>query len=746
MGPSIRSCSIVVFVCMLLTGCKINVSVLGEGQISVLTPDIASCASAPGDLCLNAGYNQAVELRAIPARGYVFVGWSGACSGVATCTLHSLGDRHVVAVFRTEDTFGFPMIPAMRNLDDFFFSGPWPSDLRRRNNGTLDFTDYPVGNGLLAKSARAEASRQTGFARNGSLYIPLLNRFEQSLDNESVAFYYSDIIPSYLQLVNLSPDSPHYLERIPVQSTLHTSDNVKSTSLLQIIPKTGYVLDANTTYGMVLFAGSPWIIKSRHMQDIIDNGANGLQGEHWNRIRAFVNEHTTFTANEVAAFSVFTTQPENPDYPAIKKFVDDQQHSRYATTYRTDVTTAYDCSDNNPFSRHTRLREYRIHLPYVLTGKPPYLLTGGRLSKNAEDHIVAGANPIETRMIITLPCTASDADSPVPVEIHALPTDYEFEEYWGEYLSLTERREPDQNVIRVFVAAPHTLGRTYLMGYQSLNLITELTGSEPEELAVFLGDFNPFNIAAIEPQYMQYAMEILYVKSALKQMALWGQEEQQWLDEYGASFLPHYADFSNAHPNLDNITLVGTSLGGLSALHANAIDPTHTNLILNYMPRPNAWHINDVWEYLDSWLSESAKDALAKLLGVEFPVAAGDPLLGLVQTAIDSVDPANLVSATRDQNTLLVLAEYANTLHGGHAAYSIASVFEQQVGISARWSSDWEGIDYPIERYLENALRPVEIPVTGTPLRVVIPQWNEEWSLLSFSTQVQSGEGFRWQK
>lgn len=127
MGPSIRSCSIVVFVCLLLTGCKINVSVLGEGQISVLTPDIASCASAPGDLCLNAGYNQAVELRAIPARGYVFVGWSGACSGVATCTLHSLGDRHVVAVFRTEDTFGFPMIPAMRNLDDFFFSGPGPA-------------------------------------------------------------------------------------------------------------------------------------------------------------------------------------------------------------------------------------------------------------------------------------------------------------------------------------------------------------------------------------------------------------------------------------------------------------------------------------------------------------------------------------------------------------------------------------------------------------------------------------------
>lgn len=750
--PSHRSLSISILLCLLLTGCKVNVSVLGQGSVNVITANIPACAAAAPDLCLNAGYNRAVELQALPAEGYLFAGWAGDCSGTGNCTVRTLGDRHAVAVFRKAERPGVAITPLMRYIDDFFFSGPWPSDIRRKKDGTLDLDDYPVGKGAFPSSAKNQASRQHGFARNGSLYIPLENQLTPDFSDEPYTVFTHGNPQETIQLVNLDTSSPQYLRRIPLRIRLTTSNRLETGAMLQLEPELGHTLQAGATYGIVMFAGPTGtyfpltFAGSNRMQSIIDQGAQGLLGQHWQQVQAFVTQHTPFTPADVAAFSVFTTQTGNPDYAAVKEFID-AQNLEMDINIRLWGTYGYPaCPNHDPDSTSVTLRHYNAALPNILSGKPPYLLSGGKLNRNSGGLIEATDTPVHTDIVIALPCAAPAANEKRPVEIHSLPTAYEIDEYWLEYLSVHSEAAGTNKAIRVFIAAPHTNGRIYSSGYQSLDLLTRLTGIESEELAIVLGDFNPFNMGAIEPQYLQYAMEILYVKAALRQIYDWGIEEQAWLDplEYEFGGTPQFIDFSNAHPDFNDITLVGTSLGGLSTLHANAIDPTHRNLVLSYMPRPSAWHINDLWDYLDSWLSQDSKKLLANALGVQLPIAPGDPLLGLLQTAIDRIDPNSLIEHTRHQNTLLVLAEFDNALHGRHASYSVASAIDRQFGLIPLWRPSWGESDFPFRDYVRLPLQPTEYSVRQRPARVLLPLPFAENSVLSFSTQMRAGNGFTW--
>lgn len=306
----------------------------------------------------------------------------------------------------------------------------------------------------------------------------------------------------------------------------------------------------------------------------------------------------------------------------------------------------------------------------------------------------------------------------------------------------------DPKAVRVFIAAPHTPERSYASGYQSLSLITRLVDVSPQELAVALADFNPFNIGSIEPQYLQGAMEILYVKKLLGQMYEWGQREKDLLENGGGAipasywFEPIFMDFMEASPDLNDITLVGTSLGALTSLHANAIDSSHKNLVVSYMPRPNASHINNLWDFLDNWMSESNKAVLGKLLGITFPVALNDPFLGLLQTAIDGIDSNNLIEFTRNQNTLLVLGEFDNTLHGGEASYSVASAIDQQFGITPVWATWWPDANYPFYDYMRSPAEPPDVPIMGNPIRVALPRYHAFKSVLTFSSQIRAGNGF----
>ena len=73
----------------------LTVSASGSGTVTS-SPSGISC---PGTCSAAFSYGTVVDLTASPSTGYVFAGWSGACSGTGTCALTMNGVKSVTAVF-----------------------------------------------------------------------------------------------------------------------------------------------------------------------------------------------------------------------------------------------------------------------------------------------------------------------------------------------------------------------------------------------------------------------------------------------------------------------------------------------------------------------------------------------------------------------------------------------------------------------------------------------------------------------
>lgn len=72
----------------------VTVTVKGKGRIS------GGGISCPGTCKATLTSGSKLTLRAAPASGYRFAGWSGACSGLGVCTLHPKAAVKIVATFR----------------------------------------------------------------------------------------------------------------------------------------------------------------------------------------------------------------------------------------------------------------------------------------------------------------------------------------------------------------------------------------------------------------------------------------------------------------------------------------------------------------------------------------------------------------------------------------------------------------------------------------------------------------------
>ncbi len=78
----------------------LTVSVTGSGQVTSNPPGI-DCPSDCNERYIDAA---PVQLQPSPAQGFVFTGWSGACSGTASCNLTITADLTVTATFQQTHT------------------------------------------------------------------------------------------------------------------------------------------------------------------------------------------------------------------------------------------------------------------------------------------------------------------------------------------------------------------------------------------------------------------------------------------------------------------------------------------------------------------------------------------------------------------------------------------------------------------------------------------------------------------
>ena len=718
MGNLIRA-AIAVCCLLLLSACNIDVVTLGEGQVRVLSSNAEPCTGS--DQCLQGGYNRLVELEAIAAEGFVFTGWAGACEGLDTCTVRTLGQKTVVATFKTQ----YSIIPLMNYSDAFFFSGPWPTDLKRKADGRLNLAGYPFKNSLFERAVKRDAAQMNGYSRNDAVYIPIAT---------DIVDWYAEKEPGAwtgFLLVNLSPESPHYLHTIPVIGDLHRDEVLQKDALLRITPDHGYSLDAATTYGLIMLEspiGGPLyrVEKGAAMNRIINGEAEGLLQQHWTLVSDYLTQHTSHSPEEVAAFSIFTTQDVSPNLAKVRSFLaqrDDDAVLDHLLEIRPITNNCSTSASNN----RSDLLELTLRYPFFLQGKPPFLFNGGDLNLDDAGNLQASSTGTEARVIMAMPCGEDIPEQGCPIEVSALETGGSLDLYM-EYGLITE---VNTHAVKFYVPAPYTSDRLYDGGLANLNWLENLLGIEKEWIIFGLGDFNPVNWNAVEPQYLQYASDMIftyYIGTRLSQ-------------HFSTLDNDDFSQRSRVDPN--ELTFSGVSLGAMAAVNANTLYQDNKNLVTMIMPRPSIQHINNIVDgLLADYISGQSLDILEWVLGVEFPVDLNDPTLSMMQTVIDRIDTINHLDYMEHKNVLMGLAEFDEPLHGGEASYLFAEVFDHRFGINPVFYGAKNRRDFPIENYNNSPGYWAGDWISGDPVQLVVPYFEAFAAAQKFPWNMTREDGF----
>jgi enamine deaminase RidA (YjgF/YER057c/UK114 family) len=149
-----------------------------------------------------------------------------------------------------------PPVTALYDLSraSHFFAAPFPSDLLRNAQGTLDLPGFPLGEGLgvpiVAGYVRRFGTSVYGFGTNGAIY----QKFSGPLD-PGLLEPLSRFAPTPRDPVLLVPLGGGAADLVPLTVRFHDSalgDPYLTENLLTVLPRAGHPLRGNTTHAMVV--------------------------------------------------------------------------------------------------------------------------------------------------------------------------------------------------------------------------------------------------------------------------------------------------------------------------------------------------------------------------------------------------------------------------------------------------------------------------------------------------------------
>lgn len=246
-----------------------------------------------------------------------------------------------------------------------YYSLPFPNDVHRKPDGTLDLTGFPTATPIV-DMYRVAAQDLDGFSLNAAMS----SRFSDAIDPTSLPDVSGSLAGSAsVYLVNIDAASPDLGMRTPIAVDFRT-DRTRTIlgNRLVVRPYPGFGLDDGTTYGLVITDR----VKDTHGDSVVadpdfaalraGNGDAAVQAIYQPLFDALGADETA----HVVSAAVFTTQHATFVGPALRAGV-------YGTPQPVGSNLAA-----TPYGNFTLWTGAYV-APNFQTGDPPYMTSGGEI-------------------------------------------------------------------------------------------------------------------------------------------------------------------------------------------------------------------------------------------------------------------------------------------------------------------------------------------------------------------------------
>ncbi len=264
-----------------------------------------------------------------------------------------------------------------------FYDLPFPSDVDREPDGTLDLHDFPVRESspvaFLLRRYVALADRATGAGPSSALFFA----FDGKLDPASLPPTPADSLAAgaSLQLVDVDPASPGFGVRVPATWRFRAEEQTYGpANLLAVLPRLGFPLRRSTRYAAIVTReargadgaplGSPLALEELKRGRAPDgSGERGAAALALYTPALAALERAGVARERIAAMTVFTSMDAVAGALALRSWslANEPEPAPLTPLARADVFEDY-C-----------VYEGRVRVPIFQDGTPPYALEGGEI-------------------------------------------------------------------------------------------------------------------------------------------------------------------------------------------------------------------------------------------------------------------------------------------------------------------------------------------------------------------------------
>ena len=295
---------------------------------------------------------------------------------------------------------------------DDYYALPFPNDLHRKADGTLDLTGFPT-NSVIVEQYRVVAETLDGFGLNAAMS----SRFSDAIDPTTLPDPTGSLADgASVYLVDIDASSPHSGTRTPIIVDFRTdpTNTIKGNRLV-VRPYPGFGLDDATTYALVItdrvkdMAGAPVVADSDFAAL---RGGGGDAAAHAIYQPMFVAVGAD-EAKHVVSAAVFTTQHATFVGPAIRSAIFD-----------TPAPVAANIVNGGSNATYTIWTGTYV-APNFQTGTPPYTNTGGEIQIGSDGNAVVQRME-NMRFAMSVPVGPKPPGGwPICVYAHGTGGDYE---------------------------------------------------------------------------------------------------------------------------------------------------------------------------------------------------------------------------------------------------------------------------------------------------------------------------------